>query len=202
MTLFYDQPTMDALASARRVGALLRVATDPVIRVWGGLVRDIAIGADSVEDGDPAVYSSMGLLTDLPQLSALINGAAERCDFTVSGVAITGEIAALASGSAAAIRGAAVDVGLVLFDADWQLMATTFWIWSGTADSLTIVRQGSADKPTRTIKLSAASVFSGRRRANLSFFTDIDQRRRSADDAFCDQVSKYYAGTTKVWGLN
>jgi hypothetical protein len=48
----------------------------------------------------------MGLLTDYPQLSSALNGDVDRFDLFVSGVAITGEIAALAQSNAADIRGA------------------------------------------------------------------------------------------------
>lgn len=199
MTLPYTADP-DTLAGATRVGALLRVATDPVIRVWSGLVRDLSVPSGGAETEDGAIYQSMGQLTGLPQLGPALNGETERLQFTLSGAAVTGEVAALAADDAAAIRGAAVDVAIVLFDDDWQLIPPAFWLWSGTADSLTVERSGDAQNPRRTLQLSAASVFSGRRRANLTFFTDIDQRRRSPDDAFFDQVAKYQAGSTKVWG--
>lgn len=194
-------PDPDTLAVATRVGVLLRVATDPVIRLWSGLVRDLAIPVGGAETTDGAIYQSMGQLTGMPQLGAALNGEAERVEFTMSGVAVTGEVSALAHDEAGDIRGVAVDVGLVTFDDDWQLIPPVFWLWSGTADSLTVERTGDAQNPTRTLKLSAGSVFTGRRRPNLNFATDIDQRRRSADDAFFDQVAKLQQGTTKVWGV-
>jgi hypothetical protein len=190
--------SVDDLANARAVGVLFRCATDPVIRLWSGMVRNLTVPSGGAETTDGAIYQSHGLLTGLPQLTAALNGDAERLEFSMSGTAITGEIAALTQDSAADIRGVAVDVGLVMFDADWQLIPPAFWLWSGTADSLTVVRSG--DPPTRSIKLSAGNVFTGRRRPNLLFNTDIDQRRRSPDDAFFSEVSKLQSGTTKVWG--
>jgi hypothetical protein len=68
------------------------------------------------ETTDGAIYQSMGLLTDYPQLSAALNGDADRFELSVSGVAISGEIAAIAQSSASDIRGASVDFGLILFD--------------------------------------------------------------------------------------
>jgi hypothetical protein len=196
----WTSPDPDVLAEAKRVGVLLRVATSPVIRLWSGQVRDLSIPAGGAEPDDGAIYQSMGLLTGLPALGAALNGDAERLEFTVSGAAVTGEVAALAGDGASDVRGRAVDVGLVLFDDAWQIVPPIYWLWSGTADSLTVERTGDAQAPTRTLKLSAGNVFTGRRRPNLTFFTDIDQRRRSSDDAFFDQVAKYQAGTTKVWG--
>lgn len=193
-------PDPDALAAAKRIGVLLRVETSPVIRLWGGVVRDIAIPSGGPETTDGAIYQSIGQLTGLPELGAALNGGAERVDFAISGVAVTGEVAAIANGSAADIRGVSVDVGLVLIDENWQIVPPVYWLWSGTADSLIVERTGDAVNPTRTLKLSAGSVFSGRRRPTLGYFTDADQRRRSSDDAFFDQVANYSAGTTKVWG--
>lgn len=193
--------SIDQLAAASRFGVLLRIASATPIRLWSGQVRDIAVPSGGAETTDGAIYQSHGQLGGLPGLSSALNGDADRIEFAMSGVEITGEVAALATDGAAEIRGVAVDVGLILFDADWQLIEPVFWLWSGTADSLTVSRSGDRDNPIRTIKLSAANVFSGRRRPNLSFFTDIDQRRRSSDDAFFDQVAKLYAGTTKVWGI-
>lgn len=196
----WTAPDPDVLAAARRVGVLFRLATSTPVRLWSGAVRDLAIPAGGAEPDDGAIYQSMGLLTGLPELGAALNGDAERLEFTLSGAAVSGEVAALAGDSASDVRGRAVDVGLILFDDAWQVVPPVYWLWSGTADSLTVERTGDVQAPTRTLKLSAGNVFTGRRRPNLTFFTDIDQKRRSSDDAFFDQVAKYQNGTTKVWG--
>lgn len=192
---------LDTLASCKRRGVLLRVASATPIRVWSGLVRNLPIPAGGLEV-DGGVYQAMGQLTGLPQLANVLNGKAQRVAFTLSGTAVTAEIAAMAHGNAAAIRGKAVDVGLVLFDDAWQPMTPIFWRWSGTADSLSVIRGGAVDKPQRSLKLSCGSAMTGRKRPNLSFWTPIDQARRSADDAFFSEVPKLYDGATKVWGIS
>lgn len=191
--------SVDQLAAAKRVGALVRIATPTIMRLWAGQVRDIAIPSGGAETTDGAIYQSMGLLTDFPQLSAALNGDADRFELSVSGVAITGEVAAIAQSSAADIRGVSVDFGLILFDADWQLIEPVFWLGSGTADSLSVQR--SPDGQTRKLSLSIGNVFTGRRRPNIVFFTPIDQARRSADDTFFSEVPKLQTGSTKVWGV-
>gem|GEM_PF-706908 len=190
--------SVDDLAKAKRVGALVRIATPTPIRVWAGQVRELAIPSGGAETTDGAIYLSMGLLTDYPQLSQALNGEADRFDLSVSGVAITGEIASIAQSAAADIRGVAVDFALVLFDADWQLITPLFWLGSGTADSLSIKR--SSDGQTRSLTLSVGNVFVSRRRPNLVFFTPIDQARRSSDDTLFSEVPKLQQGSTKVWG--
>jgi hypothetical protein len=78
------------------------------------------------------------------------------------------------------------------------------WIWEGEADVPRVSRQSVAGEDgsfqvVRSMSLSVGSVFTGRRRANLSFMNGVDQRRRSSDDAFCDRASVYSSGTTRKW---
>lgn len=192
-------PDPDVLVAATRIGVLFRLATDTPVRLWSGAVRNIAIPSGGAETTDGAIFQSMGQLTGIPQLGAALNGEAERVEFTLSGTAVTGPVASLIGASAPDVRNKAVDAGLVLFDDAWQLSAV-YWLASYTADSISVDRTGDALNPTRTIKLGAGNVFTGRRRPNVTFFTDIDQKRRSADDDFFSEVAKLQAGTTKVWG--
>lgn len=184
---------------AVRPGVLVRIATTPVIRLWTGVVRDLAIGADAVETTEGAIYQGMGKLTNVPAVNQLLNGQAERVDFTLSGAALTGEIAAIASTEAGDIRGADVNLGFLVFDANWQVISPTAWPWDGSADSLTVQRQGDAANPTRILKLSVGSLMTGRRRPSIAYWTDPDQKRRSPDDDFFDRVRQYSIQTTKVW---
>jgi hypothetical protein len=193
--------SVDDLASVGDFAVLFRVASDTPIRLWSGHVRDLPIPAGGAEDTDGAIYESHGQLVGVPQFTVALNGEADRVDFSMSWTGITGEIAAaLAASRGAEIRGKATDVGLVLFDEDMQPVAPVWWLASYTADSLTFEKGGTAAAQTRTAKLACGNVFSARKRPSLSYFTDIDQKRRSSDDAFCDQVTKYYSGSTVVWG--
>lgn len=184
-----------AAAGAPRYSMLLRIeTTDQVVRAWAG-IGDLEIPSDDVED-DAATYLGVGILGDVPPLRQLIGGSAERLDFalTVPG----GEIFALADADFEQVRRAPVYVGLIFFDADWQ-QSEVSWLWSGTADTTTVSRQASGLQVTRQIKISAASVFTDRTRANLSAFTDTDQRSRSSDDSFCARVDRYTQTATVKW---
>jgi hypothetical protein len=161
-------------AGAPRYSILLRIeTTDQVVRAWAG-IGDLAIPADDVED-EAATYLGVGILGEVPSLRQLIGGSAERLDFalTVPG----GTIFALADADFAQVRRAPVYVGIIFFDANWQ-QSEVSWLWSGTADTATVSRQASGLQVTRQIKISAATVFTDRTRANLSAFTDTDQRSR------------------------
>jgi hypothetical protein len=181
-----------------RPGFLLRVASSPVIRLWTG-IGPLQIDSDAIETDDGASYQGSGYLVNLPAVSALINGVAERADFTLAGTAIDGPIAALASAEAGAIRGAAVNLGLLVFDDTWQKLSPVAWLWDGEADSLIVSRADQGGQATRSITLSVGSIMTGRRRPGIAYCTDADQRRRSADDAFFDRVKIYNRGSTRVW---
>jgi hypothetical protein len=174
---------------------LLRIeTTDQVVRAWAG-IGDLAIPADDVED-EAATYLGVGILGEVPSLRQLIGGSAERLDFalTVPG----GEVFALADADFEQVRRAPVYVGLIFFDANWQ-QSEVSWLWAGTADTTTVSRQASGLQVTRQIKISAATVFTDRTRANLSAFTDTDQRSRSSDDSFCSRVDRYTQTATVKW---
>lgn len=178
---------------------LFHFVTDPVIRLWAG-VGDLAIAADLVEDEDGAIYTGMGELLSPPEVNALVNGLAERVEFGLSGVAISGAVAALASQEAASIRGAAVNLGFFVFGPDHQQLSPTLWLWDGVADNLKVNLTSTEDGgELRTVSVSVGSIMTGRQRPALSYLSPRDQRRRSANDAFCDHVPGYDAGVTKVW---
>jgi hypothetical protein len=181
-----------------RPGFLLRVASTPVIRLWAG-VGDLAIDSDAVETQDGAIYAGSGALVGVPAISALVNGVAERADFTLSGTAITGPLASLAGSEAELVRGAAVNLGFLVFDDNGQKLSPVAWLWDGEADVLRVARSGQDGQAVRSLTLSVGSIMTGRRRPGLAYFTDADQRRRSADDAFFDRVKIYSRGSTRVW---
>jgi hypothetical protein len=96
------------------------------------------------------------------------------------------------------VRRAPVSVGLIFFGTSWE-QSTVAWLWSGTADSTTVSRQANGLNVTRQIKISAGSAFTDRTRAQLTAFTDTDQRRRSVDDSFCSRVDLYTQISTAKW---
>jgi hypothetical protein len=184
-----------------RPAILLRIATDPVIRLWSGATRDLTIETDPVETELGATYRSMGALTDIPSVNQLLNGEAERVTFGLSGAGVTAEVLALASSEAASIRGVRVNLGAMFFDANWQRGTPVVWPWEGEADSLAVEWEAGDGTPIRSIALSVGSLMTGRRRPQISVWTDADQRRRSAGDAFFSEVRRYSEGSTKAWPI-
>lgn len=172
-----------------RVSYLMRLSTDPVVRVWTG-IGDIVIGAET--------FSGVGLMQEVPAIQSVVNGTAQRIDVSISGV--DAEVIELIDQDADGIRFSQVEIGMIFMDDDWQPLSDSLWIWDGEAD---FVSTDSASNPDfnryRTVTLSIGSLLTGRRRPKLNYFTKVQQRSRSADDAFCDLVSRYSAERAIKW---
>lgn len=170
------------------------------VRLWSGVGRH-DMTANNI-DTQGGTYLGVGELVGMPVLSQLVNGTAERVEFSLSGV--DPAILALADAEADTVRAAPVHVALMAFDDEFQASTSPVWVWEGEADVPRVSRQSVAGddgsfQVVRSMSLSVGSVFTGRRRAKLSFMNGVDQRRRSSDDAFCDRASVYSAGTTRKW---
>jgi hypothetical protein len=179
-----------------RIGVFFRLAIDPPFRLWLG-IGDVAAGLDA-EDGAGESYQGFGQMLNVPQFTQLINGVAERVTFQLS--AIPERVAQLAGEGSDEVKGVALNVGLGVFDAEWQLVASPFWLKRFTVDFLTLKRDQPADgEPVYAVELSARSAFSGRRRPGLTYFTDEEQQRRSPGDRFCEHVRRYAPDEDKAW---
>ncbi|RZJ19128.1 MAG: hypothetical protein EON91_02725 [Brevundimonas sp.] len=163
-----------------------------VVRAWTG-IADFAIDPDEV-DTTGGIYLGIGLVEEMPALKQLVGGLAERIEFRLNGADET--TFQLADGDVDEVRGAAVNIGIVFFDEDWQPVAPIAWLWDGEADVPRIDRDGSGDQIVRTVTLSVGSAFTDRTRPQLAFYTPGDQKRRSATDTFCDRVPAYGVEST------
>lgn len=186
-----------ALASqSPRIGVFFRLHLDPVVRLWLG-VGHCKAGIDAT-DGAGATYKGLGTMLNLPAFTQLVNGAADRVEFRLSGV--PSEIMALASQEATdEVKGAALLVGVGVFDADWQLIAQPTWIKRYIADFVRVEMESATEGITRTVVLSARSFLTGRRRPGLSYWTDADQQALHPGDRFCERTALYSQETSKAW---
>jgi len=171
----------------------LEIDGDPVY-IWSGF-GDLDVPADALS---PATrYSGAGELLDLPSVQDAINGIAVKIDFTLSGV--DAEIQSLAMSED--VKGAKVLIGTLPLDDQYQIAGDVFYEMEGVADIVSTSRSNNADYTSvRTITLSVLVGDGGRSRADLSFFTDADQRRRSPTDAFFSHVAQISAGVTRPFG--
>lgn len=183
---------MSATESPRfSVFFLLKAATW-TRRAWLG-PGDYPIAPDAVDE-EGGVALGVGMVGDVPALRQLVGGLAERVDFTLNGADPVAF--ALADDEADAVRGAKVHVGIVFFDDEWQEVAPVAWLWEGTADMPAVDYGGAGMNPVRRISLSVGSAYTDRTRPSLGFYTDKDQKRRSATDDFCVRVAAYGVDST------
>lgn len=183
----------------QNIAVFWRLDTPVPVRLWLGF-GNIDSG-ENIFDPDGAEYVGFGEITDLPAFNQMLNGAAERVEFSLSGV--TGSVLAIASGNdAESIKGVPVAVGIGFMGPDWQLLGDVHWFANYTADFLSTQQAETTDPEqpiVRKVVLSAGSLMTGRRRPSLSYFTRVDQQARSAGDFFCNLVGRYAHGFSKKW---
>lgn len=180
-----------------RESIVVRIDSDPPALFWGG-IGPLPLDADAVIPED-AVALGAGELVNFPDFQQLINGTAERLEFTVSGV--SADTLRLAIEDAASVNGARVDVGRISFDGDWQIDGPIEWEAVFEARSLKVARgRSEGEEANRAIILTIAAGDTTRSRANNAYFTDADQRRRSPDDNAAANTGTYSAGTTRRFG--
>lgn len=186
-------------AGSHRIGIFFRLETEPAVRLWFGFGY-IATPADALDVGG-ATYRGFGEIANIPATKQMINGKAERVEFTLSGV--DGDILAIASGGdAQQVKGKRVLVGFAFFDEAWQLVGPIRWCANYTADFIGLQQAGGGmpeDPIVRTITLSCGSLMTARRRPSLSYFSNQDQQRRHPGDRFCERVAVYANGFNKAW---
>lgn len=172
------------------------IACDPPAILWSG-IGPLPLPADAVLPSSMIALGG-GELVSIPDFQQLIGGTAERLDFTVSGV--DQETLRLALEDAPSVRGAAVHIGTVHFDDRWQV-ASVEWEARFEARSLSINRPAMQDgKVNRSITLTIVQGDSIRARAPNAYFTDADQRRKSATDAIFSHVAGINGGTSRRFG--
>lgn len=172
---------------------LVRIATPEPARLWSG-AGDLFIPVDDVETEAVARYLGGGeLLGGLDEIEQLINGSAQRLDVSVSGVSLAS--AKLFQEELADLKGAAMDIGVVLFDELWQILGVT-WQARYRIDKATVSREPNQ----RVISISMGSEDTGRSRNQGSYWTHADQQRRSPGDRIFDRVSGINAGTSRPFG--
>ncbi|GGO96580.1 hypothetical protein [Stakelama pacifica] len=173
-----------------------RLGVNPVCYLWSGFGW-LDVPGDYV-DPSGARYLGIGSLIEVPALQAMINGVAQRPTFTVSGV--TPETLRFANEDRGEIRGATLHVGAVTFDRDWQIEGAPEWEGRFTCDVL--ITSGRATDTGRelTIQLPVSSGDTFRSNAQLAWWTDADQRKRSPTDAICNLVAQMNQGITRAWG--
>lgn len=184
-----------------RDALLLRIATLKPIRCWAG-PGPLLVPADHVEPVS-AIYVGVGALQGLPNVTALVNGKADRLEFALANVGP--DIAALADSEADDVRSSVCRLGIRLFDEEWAPATQTRWFWRGTADVIrSSWKRNDAGEEEYSIVVSVGTAATGRTRPKHSTWTGPDQFLRSSDDRYCERTPYYGAGVGGIkwprWG--
>lgn len=171
--------------SAQLAGRVVRVA-------W--LARfDFASGTQRYWPGFGPLVTSGGHewtgtqgMASIGEIAASIGGSAPEQTFTLSG--IDADFVAAAQASKAEYYGRLCFVYFQFFDEAWQVLDAPVAFWWGKMYSITAAQQADDNGFTRTITLSAESVFSSRRRPRYGTYTDRDQQMRFPGDKGCQRV--------------
>jgi hypothetical protein len=182
-------------ADAQRIGVFFRLEVDPVLRLWLGL-GPCEPGVNTL-DPVGATYLGAGKLLNVSDFDHLINGAAQRVEFALSGV--SDDVQAQLTVAANTVRDRPVALGLGIMGPDWQLLGAVRWCWRGYGDYLSADRTSEGAEAVQTVTLSAGTLMTGRRRGRNAYFTDQDQQRRSPGDRFCERTGLYREEVRKVW---
>lgn len=176
---------------------LFRIEADPPAYLWSGH-GDLFVEGDAIA-GD-ATYLGAGDIIDIPAVAQIINSAADRIEFTLSGV--TDEAQRLAFEDRETVKGATVRIGSLVLDENLQQVGEVDWEWDGIANSVSVKRDPAqpGQSPTRTIAMSVARGDTARTRPELDFYTDASQRLVSATDAFFSHVAGISQGSTRTFG--
>lgn len=184
--------------AAYRESIIAYIACDPPAILWSGF-GPLPVPPDAVI---PEAMTALGgaELVSVPDFQQLINGTAERLDFTLSGV--SHEVVRLALEDAPSVRGAAVHIGTVHFDEDWQLSSIEWEnVFQGRALSVSRPTEQNG-QVSRSITLTIVQGDTTRARSKNAYFTDADQRRKSPTDAIFSHVAGINAGTSRRFGPN
>ena len=167
--------------------------------MWWG-VADIPAVVPSLDIAG-TIYFGAGIIADTPDaIEILINGTAERADWTMSGLdpSMTAAIAA----GAPSVVGKRATFGICPMDERWQMLSDIIPIWEGTADFWAEQQptQNDPTKPkTRIITLATMTGDASRALPYLATWTDAIQRLISVTDRFCERVPRYYERQIIRW---
>lgn len=133
-------------------------------------------------------WIGMGSLIDITGLESAVGMAAPATTFTLSGV--DPEIVSLARNASDRVKGRRVRVFMQFFAAGpeprWKPLDRPISIWSGVMDQM----RYSGDGPTsRTVTLTAESLWTNRNRPPFGRYTNGDQQARHPGDRGLEEVA-------------
>lgn len=189
---------IERLRGSTSVGIFVYADFDPPLRLWFG-VNDVPIGMQAVDPSNGQTYLGGGRLQGVPELEVLINGIADRVEFSVSG--IDPDEMAKINPEDLEVRGREIYVGITTLDDYHQPMSEIIPLWDGAAS---FVRQvmppvAGTESPSVTLTLSVGGGNTTRARNSASLWSSVHQRALFPTDAFCDGTARLARGVAPAW---
>lgn len=196
---YFPPAVIKEMRGSHVLGLFLHVATDPPLHVWFG-TEDVLAGIESI-DALGTTYMGGGELIGVPTLEVLVNGTADRVEFTLSG--IEPGTGAKVVDSIPPVRGCDVYLGLTTLDHFYQPMSAIIPVWNGTAshtgESSPPVM--GTDNATLTLSLAVVTGETARSRPSRSIWSPTHQKAISPTDKFCDETARLARGVDPTWTL-
>lgn len=188
---------IEAMRGSHQLAVFFRLDIAPPLRLWMG-VNDVPARVQSV-DGSGAVYLGAGRLIGIPELEVLINGVADRIDFTLSGV--TPDQAQELDLRAVDIRGKDIHVALTVLDDHYQPVVDPIPVWTGRASFVAenVAPVTGTQSPTIALALSAGAGVPSRERVSASLWSDAQQKALYPGDLFCGGTARLARGVSPSW---
>ena len=165
--------------ASKRVSLLLRFDfASATGRYWLGFGR--------LRTLDGHEWIGCGKAASIGEITSPKDGSAPEQTFTLSGV--DAGFIAIAQGSQAEYVNRMCFVQTQEFDAAWQPVGLPHTAWWGRMHHISVTQQASEEGFTRSVVLSAESVFGNRRRPRHGYLTDRDQQGRFLGDRGCERV--------------
>jgi len=196
---YFPDAVVEEMRGSHLLGIFLHVATVPPLHLYFG-VEEITAGIESVDEAG-TIYQGAGKLIGVPTLEVLVNGTADRVEYTLSGLE-PGSGAKFAE-SIPPVRGADVYMGLTTLDRYYQPMSAIIPVWNGiashTGESSPPVM--GMESPNLTLSLAVVSGETSRSRASRSIWSPTHQKAISPTDKFCDETARLARGVDPTWTL-
>lgn len=190
---------VEAMRGSHELLICLRLDTDPPTRV-SLTINDIPARMDTVDVGDET-YLGGGVLREVPNLEAVINGVADRADFQLSGVDPATSAVVDFDAIQEAVRGQDFHVGVTTLDEHFQPMSAVVPLITGRAS---YVSESSppvtgSENATVTMGLSVGFGITTRDRQSQVLWSSPHHKALYPTDEFCDGTASLERGAAPDW---
>lgn len=197
MTIYTDAVVAQLTGPTVRMAHLARFDFRSVpMRLWTG-TGPLVVAAGG---GQAETWTGLAELASFSGVAQSGSGlAAEEVEFSIS--AADPALLARFAADEAETDGRTVTLYEAFLAEDLQPLVVS-QVFEGTMGPPTArIEAATGDEPRRrAVMVRAVNVFADRRRPAISYFSDVDQRARSADDAILSRVGIYAGGGKKtIW---